>query len=120
MKTKKNEDRKSSGRATGALAVLVGVVVFLVAAYGLNSLIRSTLRANTQQTVWMQEYERLGSPLVVKMPAWGINQCHDLLLRMKAAGFEIEIDGRGANEGNDMVNACRWFKGSPTLTLTRP
>jgi len=120
MKIKKSETRKDFGRAAGALTVLAGVVICLVAGYGVNKLITSTLQAKAQQDAWVQEYERQGSQLVVKMPALGINQCHDLLLRMKAAGFEIQIDGREANEGKDMVSACRWFKGSPTLTLTRP
>ncbi|AXH60303.1 hypothetical protein [Pseudomonas amygdali] len=120
MKTKKNESRKDPGRAANAIAVLVGVVICLAACYGLNKVITHTIQAKAQQDAWVQEYDRRGPPLVVKMPALGINQCHDLLLRMKSAGFSIEIDGREANQGNDMVNACRWFKGSPTLTLTKP
>lgn len=120
MKTRKNGARKDAGLAAGALTMVAGVVICLVASYGLHKMIAYTLQTKAQQDAWVQEYDRQGSTLVVKMPSLGINQCHDLLLRMKAAGFEIKIDGREANEGNDMVSACRWFKGSPTLTLTRP
>lgn len=119
MKTRKRKNRTTPWApdvipALLGFALLAGICCFLY--FGFSNY----FQAHAQRDAWMMEYERHGSPLVVQVPAKGLNWCHGLLLEMRSVGFSIEIDGREMADGNDMMSACRWFEGSPTLKLHKP
>lgn len=119
MTEKKHKSERKAEWATCVIPALIGVLVLGAIINGFYSVIADSIRTNAQRDALVKEYESHGEPLVVKIPDQGINLCHDLLLEMKTVGFSVEVEGRDLSNGYAMGSACRWYEGTPTVTLRR-
>lgn len=119
MQNKIEETVIKKSFARKALLGVIGATIAILFCWALKEAYNADREVERKVQVWESEYRKNGVPFNVEIGEKNPATCSTVLWKARSLGFIIEIDGHAAESERDLMEACRWFHGNPTATLSK-